>query len=377
MTGKGRDAKRWSSDRWTIVSLTALLVGNPFIVYLLTESTWTSSCLLIFCFISVAALDGQRSSRPWIHVYGMNALVLVSLMLHAETLFKSGFPEYHIENLYDLKSGYYFNKPNLQENFQDKEFDVHYITNADGLRIGAGMNPEKRFNRADWLFIGDSFTQGAQVDFEDLYTTQLYRQFPDRIIINAGVSGFGIAEELQYYLDKGHLYGADKVFLQLCNFNDFMQVGPKDMGFSDHLMNESELARFLLYDIKFLQPGELPLGRWCEPFYPHEEENRLYNIFFKGDSPEKRADIAAVRHHLELFQEAVEANDAELIVLLIPTKEQARFQCLEEVVKAFDLSIEELDMDRPNRLMQQWSDSIGFQLLRGREGPARSTRTLQ
>ena len=363
MTDSGRGSRNWSADRWTIVSLTALLVGNPIILYLLTERLWISLFVLVVSFILVSMLEGQRSSRPWMHVYGMNALVLAALMLHAETLFKFGFPEYHIENLYDLKSGYYFNKPHLKQNFQDKEFDVDYVTNADGLRIGAGVNPEKRFTKADWLFIGDSFTQGAQVEFEDLFTTQLYRQFPDRIIINAGISGFGIAEEYQYYLDEGHRYGAEKVFLQLCNFNDFMQVGPKDMGFSDHLMNRSELARFLLYDIKFLQPGELPLGRWCEPFYPHEEENQRYNVFFNGSSPEKQADIDAVRHHLELFQEAVEAHGAELIVLLIPTKEQTRFHCLEEVIQAFDLDIEDLDMDRPNRLMQQWSDSIGFQLI--------------
>ena len=363
MTDSGRGSRKWSADRWTIVSLTSLLVGNPIILFLLTENAWTTLFLFVLFFSALVALERQRSCRPWMHVYGLNALVLLSLMLHAETLFKCGFPEYHIENLYDLKSGYYFNKPHLRQNFQDKEFDVHYITNADGLRIGAGMNPEKRFHKADWLFIGDSFTQGAQVEFEDLYTTQLYRQFPDRIIINAGISGFGIAEELQYYLDEGHRYGANKVFLQLCNFNDFMQVGPKDMGFSDHLMNQSELARFLLYDIKFLQPGELPLGRWCEPFYPQEEENQLYNIFFKESSPEKQADINAVRHHLELFQKAVEAQGAELIVLLIPTKEQTRFTCLEEVVHAFDLSIADLDMDRPNRLMHQWSDSIGFQLV--------------
>jgi len=115
--------------------------------------------------------------------------------------------------------------------------------------------------------------------------------------------------------------------------------------------------------LKFLSPGELPLGRWSEPFYPSDEENRLYNVFFTPTSPEKEADIQRLNHYLALFQNAVKANGAELIVILIPTKEQVRFRYLEEVVNEFQIPIEQLDMLRPNMLMREWADSIGFELV--------------
>lgn len=349
--------------RKPLLLLAALLLGNPFTFFLLTLDVF-STILITGCFVVLIFLfERWRKHGEWIQVYGMNLIVVVSILLHAETLFRYAFTDYHIEDLYTIENGYYFNKPFLQKQFQDKEFEVSYLTNEAGLRIGQGMNPLDTITRADWLFIGDSYTQGAQVEFENLFTTHLYREYPDRIIVNAGISGFGIAEEYNYYIDQGKNLGASKVFLQLCNFNDFMQVGTRERGVSDYLMHWSELARYLLYDLKFMSPGELPLGRWSEPFYPSDEENRLYNIFYTPDSPEKQADIEHLEDYLVRFQQAVEANGAELIVILIPTKEQVRFRYLEEVVNGFHIPIEQLDMLRPNRLMREWADSIGFEMV--------------
>lgn len=313
--------------------------------------------------ILIKLFDIWGKKGEWIYVYGMNLLVVISIILHAELVFKYAFRDYHIEDLYTIEDGYYFNKPFLQKTFQDKEFEVSYITNHSGYRIGQEMKDNDTVKKANWLFIGDSYTQGAQVEFENLYTTHLYKSFPDQIVINAGISGFGIAEEYNYYIDHGQCLGPEKVFLQLCNFNDFMQIRPKERRLSDYLMHWSDLARFLLYDLKYLSPGELPLGRWVEPFYQTKEENELYNIFYKGTSPQKREDIRNLKEYLALFKKAVESNGAELIVILIPTKEQTRFRYLEEVVNEFGLDINELDMMYPNSLMHQWTDSLDISLI--------------
>ena len=54
--------------------------------------------------------------------------------------------------------------------------------------------------------LGDSFTQGAQVDFGDLFTSRLSERFPDKIILNAGISGLGIGHEYNYFVGSGYQY---------------------------------------------------------------------------------------------------------------------------------------------------------------------------
>ena len=343
--------------------LTALVLANPLMLYLLSERLSVTLIGFIGTVLIVLQLDRLRKSWEWVAVYALNFLILLSVCFHAEVVFRYVFQDYHIENLYELHHGYYFNKPFLKQHFIDKEFEVDYVTNHNGLRIGQEMNPEDTFSRADWLFIGDSYTQGAQVDFHDLYTTKLYKRFPNKVIVNAGISGFGLPEEHDYYLREGKKYRASKVFLQLCSFNDFMQVASKTYGFSDYLMDISELARYLLYDFKYVAPGELPLGRWSEPFYPTEKENRLYNIFYEPSSDQKRQDSIQFCSFLSNINSAVQEQGAELIVILIPTKEQVKFKYFEEVVNEFGIPVEDLDMGKPNRIVQSLSDSLGFRFI--------------
>ena len=167
-----------------ILLLASLLISNPVILFMLSDS------LLVACAIPLAVILAVQFSFHYVGarlvtVYLINFLTVVSVFLHAEIVFRTNFPEYIIEDLYTLEDGFYFNKPYLQKRFIDKEFAVDYITNGQGFRIGYGQNPDDRLMTADWLFIGDSFTQGAQVNFEELYTTRLYELFPDKIILKS------------------------------------------------------------------------------------------------------------------------------------------------------------------------------------------------
>ena len=132
-----------------------------------------------------------------------NCLALVSAVVHAEVILVHVFPNRVIENLYTMEHGYYFNRPMLDQRFKSDEFSVSYRTNSQGFRIGVGQEPTHEVREADWLILGDSFTQGAQVEFEDLYSTKLNLRFPDKVIVNAGISGMGIAHEYRYFADKG------------------------------------------------------------------------------------------------------------------------------------------------------------------------------
>lgn len=344
------------------LALLALLLANPVVLYLLTGHALVAFALPVTAGgLLLGLYAGVRSRLPL--AYAINLLSLVSLFVHAEVVFRHQFADYAIEDLYTIEDGYYFNKPNLVKRFDDKEYQTDYLTNRQGFRIGYGQHTEDEVTQADWLFVGDSYTQGAQVQFEELYTSLLYQHFPDRVIVNAGISGFGLPQEYRYYMNAGRQLKPEKVFLQICNFNDFMNVVERRVGVTDYLVHHSEFLRFLLQDIKYQNPAALPLGRWTEPFHPDASANRDFNVFFREDSQRKRADLAAFRRYLRLFKEETARDGAELVVVLIPTKEQVDPRYFDEVVTAFGIKPGYLDMDRPNRIVRELADSLGIRLI--------------
>lgn len=334
--------------------LMSFVLVNPIIIYLLSGSI-IISFMLPFLFIGTFFFLRENRRTKGLSIIFFNFLFVISFLIHAETIFTYRFSDYIIDDLYVVKHKFYFNRPYLNQTFQDKEFSVQYKTNKQGFRIGSEDEAEVIVNEADWLFIGDSYTQGAQVQYEELYTTKLFNFFSDKIIVNAGISGMSIADEYNYYISEGKKLKAKKVFLQICNFNDFMNVEEKEAGFSDYLMHYSNFSRYLLYGFKFANPAELPLGRWTEPFYPDKESNENYNIFYKQHSPKKKRDLKNFELFLLKFNKAVKENGAELILLQIPTKEQIYYKNFEEVVSSFKIDVKNLDMNYPNKFLDSLS----------------------
>lgn len=339
-----------------------VLTINPVVLYLLVDRAWLA---IAFTLLSLVALQAcyARFGKRLPTVYLVNLLAITGIFTHAELLVRYKFADYVIEDLYWIRDGYYVNRSGLRSHLTDKEFSVDYLTNKDGFRIGYSQQVDVTYDKVDWLFLGDSYTQGAQVNFEDLYTTRLYRRFPDRIVANAGISGWGIPEELSYFQQVGRRYEPEIVFLQVSNFNDFMKVRARSAGVSDRLMQHSQFVRLLLQDFKFENPVRLPLGRWAEPFYPDAESNRRYNVFYTPTGPEKERDLAAYRDYLGRFAAAVRQSGARPVIILLPTKEQIRPAYLDEVVREFGIDPGDLDMQRPNALMRQLVDSLGLDLI--------------
>ncbi|MFC1784966.1 hypothetical protein ACFL0J_04990 [Candidatus Neomarinimicrobiota bacterium] len=333
-----------------VLLMSVFVLINPIILFLVSNNVLISALIPLMFLTFMVILQKSIKLRP-IVVLLFNILLVISFFLHAEAIFTINFSNYIIDDLYVAKQKYYNNRPYLNKKFQDKEFFIQYKTNKQGYRIGAEDDPEIVVDKVDWLVIGDSFTQGAQVQYEDLYTSKLYDYFPDKVIVNVGISGLGLPDEYNYFINEGKRLNPKKVFLQICNFNDFMNVSEKRPGFSDYLMQYSNFARFILYSFKYANPAELPLGRWTEPFYPDEKSNRDYNIFYKKSSDRKMQDIKNFEFFIKKINNAVKQSGAELIVLQIPVKEQVYYKYFDEVVRNFKIDVTELDMDYPNTLL--------------------------
>ncbi len=92
-----------------------------------------------------------------------------------------------------------------------------FVTNDAGLRDARNFAYEKPRGVLRVLVLGDSHTLGYEVRQEATYAAVLERYLASRgapaQVMNAGVAGFGTAEELVYLVAQGHRYKPDVVVL--------------------------------------------------------------------------------------------------------------------------------------------------------------------
>ena len=158
----------------TTLLLAAFLAVNPIVLLLLMEPVWAA----IFWPACVACLFVAVRRKIGVLVYAVNFAFVAGIFLSAECVIRVRYSEWVIPNPYVSHGDYYCNKENLNEVFDDKEYRVVFRTNEQGLRVPANLAQEKSVERADWLFLGDSFTQAAQVEFEEMFSSIFFRSVP-------------------------------------------------------------------------------------------------------------------------------------------------------------------------------------------------------
>lgn len=336
-----------------------ILLWNPITLSILLHSVgWgVAICLLVWIIgIAVVKINSLR-----IKVWAFNIAAILSVCYHAELLFQVFAADSNIPNLYALHDKFYFNKPYLDQKFETDEYKSHYRTNFQGFRIDEQTNADDSIKQCDWLFIGDSFTQGAQVDYDYLFTSLIYKNFPDKTIINAGISGAGLYEELNFYREIGQKLHPKKVFLQIGVFNDFKDIKEHRASLQDYIAEKSSLYRYLSYHLS--PQDETPLGRWMEPFFLNLQDNVDFNILYKPTSAKKEKDKKDFATCISEFKRLVESNGAELVLILIPSKEQISPQMLKETLEICKLKETDIDLKAANRLCAEVAQKEGLTLI--------------
>lgn len=345
--------------KWLKPILFAFIFFNPIALLILFKSYWVS-LLVPFIIVLGGYYVCKIKNLRWV-VWLFNIFAIIGISLNAELVFRSLYADKGVPNIYEVRGKYYFNKPYLNQKFDDEEFNSRYLTNCQGYRIDLLSNANDSITQCDWLFLGDSFTQGAQVNYDEMFSSLLYHDFPDKIIVNAGMSGAGLYESLNYLKDEGVSLRPKRIILQIGAFNDFYNIREREAGWSEYLLEHSELYRYIQYNL--IDNPVLPLGRWTEPFFDNKEENLKYNIFFKESSSEKEADKTAFVEVLSKFKKEADEINAELVVMLIPSKEQTSDEMLNEVCDRFGINKAELDMIATNRLVKEACNRLGIGLI--------------
>lgn len=117
-------------------------------------------------------------------------------------------------------------KPDVEGYFQRGDVKIHEKLNSKGLR-SPEYGYEKPANTYRILFLGDSFTEGYDVEFESLFSTILEKKlkaaYPNFLrfeTINAGTGGYSNDQEFLYYQLEGCKYSPDLVIMMMYPAND-------------------------------------------------------------------------------------------------------------------------------------------------------------
>jgi len=93
------------------------------------------------------------------------------------------------------------------------------VVNSQGLRMNYDLSEEKEKQRI--LVLGDSYTFGPYLDNHDTYPALLDEKYPDKEIINAGIAGYTITDEVSLFFERAKYTEPDITILQVTDNDIF------------------------------------------------------------------------------------------------------------------------------------------------------------
>lgn len=340
--------KRINTLKITLLAILSILLVNPIAIYNLSNNIGLSLIISFVNLTFIVFIFVKFKSSKYLFI-PLNISFIISICIYTELIFRINFAYLNIPNLYDQRGNYYFNKPNLNQILEDKEYTSIYKTDDKGFRISYVSKPVKS-NR--WLFLGDSYTQGAQVNYEEMFTSKLNLNFPEVEVINAGISGFGLTEEVNYLKQEGIKLGPEKSFLILCVLNDFNNLETRKYDFIDYLMDKSAFARYFLFNYVYKSNDELLLGRWVDPFFDYEQDNIDFNVLYTKSSELKRNNLKKVENKIAEFISICKNNKCKPYVVLIPTKEQVYKKYFDQVIQNYKIDEQNIDIYNSSKFIK-------------------------
>ena len=138
------------------------------------------------------------------------------------------------------------------------------------------------------LFLGDSFTEGSQVNESELFTSIIEKSNPQLEIINTGVGGYGTVQEYLYLMKNGLQLHPDVVVLMVYenDFNDNCLSYTPSMGPRPYAQwNGGEVQVMGAHDWKGFERFGMPLP-FQEWFHTHSllyyfVDTRIYQVVRK------------------------------------------------------------------------------------------------
>jgi len=139
---------------------------------------------------------------------------------------------------------------------------IHYKINSKGIR-GPEYSYEKAENEYRILLLGDSYTEGYVVEFDDLFSEVMKSKLNSMEkglhfqTINSGTSGWSTDQELLFFQSEGKKYRPDLTILMFYQNDLAYNNQPKDFGMFYKPLFKEINGNLLLTNVPVPKPDEI------------------------------------------------------------------------------------------------------------------------
>lgn len=258
------------------------------------------------------------------------ALVLAEVMLRGGAA--GGSPPRRVEagfNIHDPLLGWTL-APGAATRQTLREYDVPVRINRQGFRADREYPYEPPAGVRRFVMVGDSFTFGQGVEVEEAFPSVLEREIPKTEVINLGVPGYGVDQQLLMLESRGLRYRPEVVVLGLHTPDIFRNTHAAHNGYPKPRFRLGEDG-LKLTNVPVPPPGT-PL--------PHRrpgllQRSQLFNRVFVRLERHGLGEVWGLTEEiLERMAEVTAEAEARLIVLLLPPQHAVYGSSLERKSQA-------------------------------------------
>ncbi len=311
------------------------------------------------------------------------SLLLGEMVLRAVTPKADNFNHHQLYCEHDSLLGWR-KIPNSQGQHKTAEYEVLESINSMGIR-GPEYPLQKDSGEHRIVVIGDSFSEGYTVDFDDLFSEiledSLQKNLSDRRteVINFGTGGYSTDQELLCFETEAVKFQPDATVLMFCVndpwFNNQtryynrgfkpvyvldgdslrltnvpvprMESRPFSSKAKDWLLENSELVRRLknLRDNAYYAANDMAVP----------DEWRLYQ---KEKTPEVEASWGITAALLKQFRQKTAASGSSFVVFYIPEKIEVYDYDWQKFLTTYTLDESNFDAAQPRKRLQAICDSL-------------------
>lgn len=280
-------------------------------------------------------------------------------------------------------------RPGVTRRHVAAKWDVTVAINAEGLRDHARAMPDRN---GRILALGDSQQFGWGVELSQAYLAIAEEGLAKAAVrvVKAGIPGTGTSDQAQWLQAYGDNYSPKLVVVSFFAGNDFVdaQMGGAALQFTvqdglmvrrsigkgknrrlaaakDWLKRSSVLAQLVAQQVwaierRFLSakeqdiPGLTIQDQWVWEFF---------KIHLRQLPSETKEGIDSGLQALDKIHEWTKQRDIPLVLIVIPRSFQVYEWDLAKWQNAYRLTSEQLDLDRPQRVLKEWASARSVSVL--------------
>ena len=290
-------------------------------------------------------------------------------------LFFHAAPQLELD-IYRKRDGLLLLRPGLERRHVTRQWDVKVRTNSEGWR-----DAEREGTGPTVLGLGDSFAFGWGVEAEESFYSLAERRLAGPLI-NAGVPGTATIDQERLLQALIPQYRPRFVVLAFFVGNDFTETGfggAERLDVVDGLLElkpldgqeapTSGLRRLaskshllqMLRAVQFQMEGSVDKGGHPRTWDAWMRE--FAQVHLRRPSPRAEEAMRLTLASLDRIADRCREDDMGFAVLVLPRSFQVDAGEREEMRTALGLRLEDLDLDKPQRVVREWAEGQGVLLV--------------